>query len=83
MRNASKLPLPTNELTMAQYDAFPPAVRHFLANAPFNLGLSPYWIADIKASGPDRWIATVTEQLPSIINSSALAAYGPDHPQAQ
>jgi ABC-type glycerol-3-phosphate transport system substrate-binding protein len=61
---------------MTIYDQLPPDVRETLRNAPYNFNTP-------NAYPQKGWAEQTKQRLPAIIQQSAAATYGPDHPQAQ
>ena len=81
--NASDLPnLGTSSLPMWRYDKLPPALRQALQDAPYNLSINPVRLQNISEDGKEL-VAEMQRIIPPLIESAALDAYGPNHPQAK
>lgn len=67
------------------YDSLPPELRQILRNAPYDLRFDPGGtVLTLHARGDTRTaVAVAQKSIANLLRKSALATYGPDHPQAQ
>lgn len=72
----------TERSPMSVFDQLPPAIREAIANAPYD-----YSTVDIARKcnevGANRCLDLIECLLLVEVEQNALAAYGPDHPQAK